>query len=127
MRSRWIRYCRPTPGHDRPEVPRRDRRHAAQLPGAPNGSTVVLYTEKILAYFIVGTTNGAVSKIEFKAGAVTLGTDTTINYTPSVHPSEPLPTTGSFKIYLGTAVGSPIQEVTCSGNACIADGCAVRQ
>ncbi len=89
-------------------------------PNAPNGSTVVLYTEKILAYFIVGTTNGAVnSKNEFKAGTITLpgaGT-TTINYTPSVHPSEPLPSTGSFKIYLGTVVGSPIQEVTCTANA----------
>ncbi len=91
-----------------------------KYPGAPEGSTVVLYTEKILAYFIVGTTNGAVNtKNEFKAGTITLpgaGT-TTINYTPSVHPSEPLPTTGSFKIYLGTAVGSPIQEVTCSADA----------
>ncbi len=89
-------------------------------PNAPSGSTVVLYTEKILAYFIVGTTDGAVnSKNEFKAGTIALpgaGT-TTITYTSSVHPSEPLPSTGSFKIYLGTAVGSPIQEVTCSGNA----------
>ncbi|MGO9321961.1 MAG: putative Ig domain-containing protein [Solirubrobacteraceae bacterium] len=83
-------------------------------PGAPAGSTVVLYTEKILAYFIVGTTNGSVSGSTFKAGTVTLPA-ATINYTPSVHPSEPLPSTGSFKIYLGTAVGSPIQEVTCTG------------
>ncbi|HSZ15228.1 MAG TPA: Ig-like domain repeat protein [Solirubrobacteraceae bacterium] len=86
-------------------------------PGAPASSTVVLYTEKLLAYFIVGTTNGPVSGSTFKAGSVTLpGAGTvTINYTPSVHPSEPLPSTGSFKIYLGTTVTSPIQEVTCSG------------
>ena len=84
-------------------------------PGAPSGSTVVLYTEKLLAYFIVGTTNGSVSGSTFKAGAVTLGTGITINYTPSVHQSEPLPSTGSFKIYLGTTVTSPIQEVTCMG------------
>jgi hypothetical protein len=83
-------------------------------PGAPAGSTVVLYTEKLLAYFIVGTTNGSVSGSTFKAGTVALPAST-INYTPSVHPSEPLPSSGSFEIYLGTAVGSPIQEVTCTG------------
>jgi hypothetical protein len=83
-------------------------------PGAPADSTVVLYTEKLLAYFIVGTTNGSVSGSTFKAGTVALPAST-INYTPSVHPSEPLPSSGSFKIYLGTAVGSPIQEVTCTG------------
>lgn len=86
-------------------------------PGAPNGATVVLYTQKILAYFIVGTTNGPVSGSTFKAGTITLQTTSTINYTPSVHPSEPLPSTGSFKIYLGTEVGKPIQEVTCTSNA----------
>jgi len=84
-------------------------------PGAPAGATVVLYTEKLLAYFIVGTTNGSVSGSTFKAGSVALGTGAIINYTPSVHPSEPLPSTGSFKVYLGTTVTSPIQEVTCTG------------
>jgi hypothetical protein len=83
-------------------------------PGAPADSTVVLYTQKILAYFVVGTTNGFVSGSTFKAGTVSLPA-ATINYTPSVHPSEPLPATGSFKIYLGTEVGKPIQEVTCTG------------
>jgi Big-like domain-containing protein/putative Ig domain-containing protein len=83
-------------------------------PGAPSGSTVVLYTEKELAYFVVGTTNGPVTGSTFKAGTVTLPA-TTINYTPSVHPSEPLPASGSFKIYLGTETGKPIQEVTCTG------------
>ena len=80
-------------------------------------ATDVLYTEKLLAYFIVGTTDGAVSGSTYKAGTITLpgaGT-TTIVYTPSVHPSEPLPSTGAFKIYLGTEVGKPIQEVSCSG------------
>ncbi len=83
-------------------------------PGAPSGSTVVLYTQKVLGYFIVGTTNGSVSGSTYKAGTVALPA-ATIVYTPSVHPSEPLPTTGSFKIYLGTEVGKPIQEVTCNG------------
>ena len=86
--------------------------------GAPEGSTVVLYTEKILAYFIVGTTDGSGSGSTYKAGTVTLplASGSVIVYTPSVHPSEPLPTSESFKIYLGTEVGKPIQEVTCTGN-----------
>jgi hypothetical protein len=85
-----------------------------KYPGAPAGSTVVLYTEKVLAYFIVGTTDGSVSGTTFTKGTVKLPA-TTITYTPSVHPSEPLPSTGSFKIYLGTETGKPIQEVTCTG------------
>jgi hypothetical protein len=83
-------------------------------PGAPAGSTVVLYTEKVLAYFIVGTTDGSVSGTTFTKGTVKLPAST-ITYTPSVHPSEPLPASEPFKIYLGTEVGQPIQEVTCTG------------
>ena len=83
-------------------------------PTAKAGSTVVLYTQKLLAYFVVGTINGTVSGSTFTKGAVALPAGT-INYTPSVHTSEPLPAGGSFKIYLGTAVGSPIQQVTCTG------------
>jgi Bacterial Ig-like domain (group 3) len=83
-------------------------------PGAPADSKVVLYTQKELAYYIVGTTDGSVTGSTYKAGTIALPA-ATIVYTPSVHPSEPLPSTGSFKVYLGTAVGSPIQEVTCSG------------
>jgi Bacterial Ig-like domain (group 3)/Putative Ig domain len=82
-------------------------------PGAPEESTVVLYTEKILNYFVVGRTNGSVNGSTYKAGAVTLPAST-INYTPSVTASEPLPKPGSFSVYLG-ATGSSIQEVTCTG------------
>jgi hypothetical protein len=83
-------------------------------PGAPSGSTVVLYTEKLLSYFIVGTTNGYVdSSNKFHAGSVTLPASTIV-YTPSVTASEPLPTSGPITIYLGTAVGQPIQSVTCT-------------
>jgi hypothetical protein len=86
-------------------------------PGAPAGSTVVLYTEKQLAYFIVGTTDGTVSGTKFTAGTVKLpvAAGSSITYTPSVHPSEPLPASGSFKIYLGTTAEAPIQQVTCTG------------
>lgn len=83
-------------------------------PGAPAGTTVALYTEKVLAYFIVGTTDGSVSGTTFTKGTVKLPAST-ITYTPSVHPSEPLPAIGAFKIYLGAEVGKPIQEVTCTG------------
>jgi hypothetical protein len=83
-------------------------------PGAPAGSTVILYTEKILADFVVGTTNGYVEGSTYHSGTIALPKET-INYTPSVHPSEPLPASGSFKIYLGTEKSQPIQQVTCTG------------
>jgi hypothetical protein len=83
-------------------------------PGAPAGSTVVLYTQKELAYFVVGTTDGSVSGSTYKSGTVSLPA-ATITYTPSVHPSEPLPSGEPFEIYLGTETGKPIQEVTCTG------------
>ena len=62
-------------------------------PGAPAGSTVVLYTEKELAYFIVGTTDGSVSgtNIQSRDRHAAAAAGTSITYTPSVHPSEPLP------------------------------------
>ncbi len=83
--------------------------------GAPEGATVVLYTQKVLSYFIVGTTDGIVeSSGKFKAGTIKLPAST-INFKPSVTESEPLPASGTFKIYLGTEVGQPIQEVTCTG------------
>jgi hypothetical protein len=86
-----------------------------KYPGAPAGSTVVLYTQKVLSYFIVGTTDGSVSASnKFTAGKLTLPA-ATITYTPSVTESEPLPASGAFKIYLGTEVGKGIQEVTCRG------------
>ena len=74
-------------------------------PGAPSGSTVVLYTEKVLSYFIEGTTN---AKLTLPAA--------TVNFSPTVtQDAEPLPSNGSFTVYLGTAVGQPIQAVTCTG------------
>jgi hypothetical protein len=92
----------------------------------PAGATTVLYTEKVLNYFIVGTINGYVTGSTFTAA--TGGSkntfqlpEGTINYSPSVTTSEPLPASGSFTIYLGstTAAGggssNPIQAVTCTG------------
>jgi len=75
-------------------------------PGAPAGSTVVLYTEKVLSYFIEGTTTANVTLPAL-----------TIPYAPSVTGSEqPLPTSGSFTVYLGTTTAAPIQAVTCTGS-----------
>jgi hypothetical protein len=86
-------------------------------PGAPQGSTVILYTEKLLSYFIVGTTDGTVSASnKFTAGKFTFPAST-ITYTPSVTASEPLPQGESFTIDLGTEVEKPIQQVTCTGVA----------
>ena len=97
----------------------------------PNAPTIVLYTEKILDYFISGTVNGYVSGGTFTAATggsknkLQLGTATgnTINYTPSVTTSEQPPASGSFTVYFGstTAAGggssNPIQAVTCTGVA----------
>jgi hypothetical protein len=86
-----------------------------KYPGAPEGSSVVLYTEKLLSYFIVGTTDGSVSSAnKFTAGKVTLPAST-INFKPSVTASEPLPQSGPITIYLGTEIEKPIQQVTCTG------------
>jgi hypothetical protein len=69
----------------------------------------------VLSYFIVGTTNGIIEgTTKFKAGTIKLPA-ATINYKPSVTESESLPASGTFKIYLGTELGQPIQEVTCTG------------
>ena len=70
-------------------------------PGAPQGSTVIIYGEKILNYFIEGTL----------PAAVTLPAST-ITMTPSATPTAPIPATGSSPIYLGTSGG--IQTVTCT-------------
>jgi Bacterial Ig-like domain (group 3)/Putative Ig domain len=87
-----------------------------KYPGAPEGAKVVLYTQKVLSYFIVGTTDGPVEGGKFKAGTIKLSAGTfTINYKPSVTESELLPASGTFKIYLGTEVGQPIQTVICKG------------
>lgn len=69
-------------------------------PGAPSGSTVIIYGEKILNYFIEGTTASSVS---LPAGTITM--------TPSTSTAEPL-SSGANTIYLGTSSG--IQTVNCT-------------
>jgi 3D (Asp-Asp-Asp) domain-containing protein len=74
-------------------------------PGAPGGSTVIIYGEKILNYYIEGTVATAVT---LPAASITM--------TPSTTPTEPL-SSGANTIYLGSTTGSPgsIQTVTCTG------------
>ena len=71
--------------------------------GAPSDATVVLYTEKLLDYFISGTVNGFVTGSGQSAAftAATGGSknklalpQATINYTPSVFTSEQPPSNG---------------------------------
>jgi hypothetical protein len=74
-------------------------------PGAPTGSTVIIYGEKILNYYIEGTVTTAVSLPA-----------STIALTPSTSTSEPL-SSGANTIYLGsTASGTP-QTVSCTSFA----------
>ncbi len=81
----------------------------------PSGATITLYTEKLLNYYLEGQINGTInSSNAYKSGTVTLGSAVTINYTSFPSASEPLPSSGSFTIYLGTSAG--IQTLTCTGN-----------
>ncbi len=74
---------------------------SVSYPGAPSGSTVIIYGEKILDYFIEGTVATTVS---LPASTITM--------TPSTSTAEPL-SSASNTIYLGTA-SNGIQEVTCT-------------
>ncbi len=82
--------------------------------GAPGNSTVVLYTEKLLGYFIEGTTNGSVSSGGTFSSATFALPHATINYQPSIFAHEALPSSGSFTLYIGSSAGS-IQTLTCTG------------
>ncbi len=72
-------------------------------PGAPSGSTVIIYGEKILNYYIEGTV----------ATAVTLPAST-ITMTPSTTPTQPIPASGSFSIYLGSTASTRPLNVSCT-------------
>jgi hypothetical protein len=65
---------------------------------------VVIYGEKILNYYIEGTTQSSVS---LPAASFTMAASTT--------PTQPIPSSGPFSVYLGTNAG--IQQVTCNGYA----------
>lgn len=76
-------------------------------PGAPAGSTVIAYTEKILNYYVAGTTGAA----------TTLGTS--LSFTPSATASEVLPATVSsgspVSLEIGDNTKDAIITITCTG------------
>jgi hypothetical protein len=79
-------------------------------PGAPSGSTIVMYTEKELSYYVAGTTTNS-SATNFSTG--------TITFTPSPYTSEDLPAVISpsspVTVSMGDITASTIVPVTCTG------------
>ncbi len=85
----------------------------------PSSATVVLYTEKILNYYMLGTTNGKITNSgSFSSSTVTLPLSSTqeLNYQPSVTTTEPLPSSGGFTVYVGVTdtSGNFTQALNCA-------------
>jgi hypothetical protein len=81
-------------------------------PGAPAGSTVVMYTEKELSYYIAAETTGK--------GTFSSTTAGTIAATPGAYISQDLPASGPVTIQMGATAPSPstataIIPVSCTG------------
>ena len=74
--------------------------------GAPAGSTVVIYGEKILNYYIEGT---VATTVALPASSFTITTSAT--------PTQPIPSSGSFSVYVGSTASSGIQQIPCTGYA----------
>jgi hypothetical protein len=88
----------------------------------PSNATIMLYTEKIVNYFLEGELNGSLSSagttytkgnFTLPGGAATFG----LNYQPYPGTSEPLPASGPFSIYTVQTIGSTnsFATITCSG------------
>jgi large repetitive protein len=82
-------------------------------PGAPSGSTIVMYTEKELAYYVAGTTTNSKSTT-FGSAAFTL------TFVPSPYESEDMPATISaaspVTVQMGDdTTGTSFVPVTCTG------------
>jgi titin len=89
-------------------------------PGVPSGDTAVMYTEKVLGYYVAGvTTNSATTTY----GGVVSGSPTSsafsMNFNPSAAESMDLPATISagspVTLEMGDATKSSIIPVTCTG------------
>ena len=90
----------------------------ATIGGAP--TSTVLYTEKILNYYIEGVTNGKITNSgTYSSSTVTLPLSSSqeLNYQPSVTSTEPLPSSGAFTVYVGVtdSSGNFIQALNCMG------------
>jgi hypothetical protein len=88
----------------------------------PSNATIMLYTEKIVNYFLEGQLNGSLSSagttytkgnFTLPGGATTFG----LNYQPYPGTSESLPASGSFNIYTVQTIGSTnsFATITCTG------------
>jgi hypothetical protein len=88
----------------------------------PSNATIMLYTEKIVNYFLEGELNGPLSStgttytkgnFTLPGGAATFG----LNYQPYPGTSEPLPASGPFSIYTVQTIGSTnsFATITCTG------------
>jgi hypothetical protein len=77
-------------------------------PGAPSGSTIVMYTEKELNYFVAGTTTNS-SSATFASS---------IAFTPSPYVGQDLPAISAANpvtVSMGDATAGTIVPVTCTG------------
>ena len=91
-------------------------------PGVPSGDTAVMYTEKILGYYVAGvTTNSATATY----GSVVSGSSTSsafsMSFNPSAAEAQDLPATISVgspvTLEMGDATKASIIPVTCTGLA----------
>jgi hypothetical protein len=77
-------------------------------PGAPAGSTIVMYTEKELAYYVSGTTTNSSSSV--------FGSNIAFVPSPYVSQDLPIPSAASpVTVQMGDATKSAIVPVTCTG------------
>jgi hypothetical protein len=79
-------------------------------PGAPAGSTIVMYTEKELNYYVAGTTTNS--------AAVKFSASTTLTFTPSPYTAQDLGTVSAANpvtVSVGDITTSTIVPVTCTG------------
>jgi hypothetical protein len=92
----------------------------------PSDATIMLYTEKIVNYFVEGELNGPLnaagttytSSTASQPSVALPGNGTTVfglNFQPFPGTSEPLPASGSFTIYTSTSGSTSIVPITCSG------------
>ncbi len=81
-------------------------------PGAPSGSTIVMYTEKELNYYDAGETTGS--------GTLNSATGQTISFTPGTYISQDLPSTGPWSVQIGAttnvsgSTATAIVPLTCT-------------
>jgi hypothetical protein len=81
-------------------------------PGAPTGATVVMYTEKLLNYYLAGVTSASAG------GTFSSTTGSSIQFyvQPTTSSSLPTPTVGSpVTVEMGDDTNSAVIPVTCTG------------